>query len=136
MAIEIWKSVRGFEKSYEVSSFGNVRSLPRFRGGKNNSLVPVFGKILRSGDCNGYRNINLGKGTTVYVHRLVAEEFIPNPESLPEVNHVDGNKSNNCVSNLEWISHIENAKHASRAGLLATGLRHGRHTKPEAFNGN
>lgn len=69
---------------------------------------------------NGYKQISImvkGKRYVRYIHRLVAECFLPNPNNLPQVNHIDGNKANNSVSNLEWISISENHKHAYRTGL-------------------
>jgi hypothetical protein len=71
-------------------------------------------------DNKGYFRTNLAKdgvNKTVKVHRVVAEAFIPNPDNLPQVNHKDGNKQNNCVENLEWCSASENQKHAFRLGL-------------------
>lgn len=68
----------------------------------------------------------LGMGAHGFVHRLVALTFIPNPDGLPEVNHRDGDKRNNAVANLEWMTHADNGRHASHLGLLATGDRHGR----------
>jgi hypothetical protein len=71
---------------------------------------------------HGYKQVQimrLGKRYTRYVHRLVAECFIEKADGMDEVNHIDGNKSNNCVSNLEWCNHSKNLKHA-----FATGLRH------------
>lgn len=72
----------------------------------------------------GYLCVSLnhqGIRKNFYVHRLVAIYFIPNPKGLPEVNHIDGNKENNDVSNLEWISQKGNMQHAARTGLLPTG---------------
>lgn len=77
--------------------------------------------LARKGDNgNGYLQVQImrkGKRYTRYVHRLVAECFIPNPNGHKEINHIDGNKSNNHVENLEWCSHSENLKHAYRTGL-------------------
>lgn len=60
---------------------------------------------------NGYLTVFID-GKTRYLHRIVAKAFIPNPENKEQVNHIDGNKSNDCVENLEWVSHFENIKHA------------------------
>lgn len=77
----------------------------------------------------GYLVVNIrknGKRQPEYVHRLVAEVFIPNPENKPQVNHKDGNKHNNCVSNLEWVSDAENKEHAVKTGLILSGDKLGR----------
>lgn len=68
----------------------------------------------------GYLRISIGK-KLMFVHRLVAEKFIPNPDNLPQVNHKDGNKTNNCVDNLEWVSNSVNRKHAVQSGLHIHG---------------
>jgi len=74
-------------------------------------------RILRTRpNHKGYETVQIG-GKTKLIHRLVAEAFIPNPENLPEINHIDGNKRNNAVSNLEWVSHLENIRHAWDTGL-------------------
>lgn len=87
---------------------------------------------------NGYFQINLyinGKCKTFMLHRLVANAFIPNPNNLPCVNHIDGNKLNNQLSNLEWVTHKDNMRHAFRTGLVrpATGkeTKHGRFTEDD-----
>jgi hypothetical protein len=134
MAVEKWASVVDRESEYEVSSLGQVRSLPRFRSGRGGAPTKVAGRILRQGRSGkGYKKVSLGKGDSSLVHRLVARAFIANPGALPEVNHKDGDKANNSALNLEWTSHRENAAHASRSGLLAVGERHGRYTKKETF---
>lgn len=107
---EIWKTVDGFEGRYEVSSFGNVRSLNYHREGRTRILKP--GK-----DHNGYQVVHLCKdGHTKHfqVHRLVAEAFIPNPGNLPQVNHKNEDKTDNQVNNLEWCSPAYNNNYGTR----------------------
>lgn len=68
----------------------------------------------------GYQTLMLaGKG--YLIHRLVAEKFVPNPENKPQVNHIDGNKDNNCFTNLEWVTNSENRQHAVKEGLIVSG---------------
>ena len=114
---EIWKDIEGY---YQVSNKGKVRSIDRyidhFRGGKR----LLKGKIIKPGLSVGYENITLyldGKRKHKKVHRLIAETFIPNPENKKCVNHKDGNKLNNNVSNLEWCTYAENNRHAHETGL-------------------
>ena len=116
---EIWKDIPGYEGIYQVSNRGLVKSLDRdakFSNGKNYHLK---GKILSVNVCkkNGVNLVYLwknNKGCTCQVHRLVALCFIPNPENKPEINHIDGNRSNNTVSNLEWVTGSENMLHNYR----------------------
>lgn len=88
---------------------------------------------------NSYRvvNILIGKKTKHYVHRLIAECFIPNPNNLPQVNHIDGNKENNAVYNLEWVDNQANQQHAFKTGLQKSGvkgIRRAKLTREEAEN--
>lgn len=104
MEIEIWKSIKGYEGHYDISSNGRVRS---FKHGVN--ILVINWKP------NGYGFISLslnGNLKYYHIHRLVAHAFIPNPENKPQVNHKDCNKSNNNLSNLEWMTGKENCLHA------------------------
>ena len=109
---EVWKDVVGCDGFYRVSNTGKVLSVDWNRTGKPKELRPFDNGGYRRGSVyvNGVRKHFL-------VHRLVAEAFIENPGNLPCVNHVDGDKSNNCVSNLEWVSVQENVHHAIKNGL-------------------
>lgn len=111
--MEKWKPVKGYEELYEVSSMGRVRSLDRY-----DSLGRLHvGRILRpKKNKNGYLECNLfdgGSGRTFRVHKLVAVAFIPNPDKHPQVNHIDEDKTNNVVENLEWCSAKYNTNYGS-----------------------
>lgn len=82
--------------------------------------VPIPEKELvgKATNKKGYLRINLPKLGTVLLHRLIAQLFIPNPENKPQINHIDGNKLNNAVSNLEWVTNQENKDHAVKMGLV------------------
>ena len=117
MENEEWKEIKGFEGMYEVSNFGRVKSKERIDEYISNGEiiyrrrreVILYPKLTKT----GYLQVTLfknGKPKYARMHRLVAEAFLPNPENLPVVNHKDGNKLNNDVSNLEWTSYSENTK--------------------------
>lgn len=118
---EIWKDVKDFEGLYQVSNLGRVKSLPRFVRSKNNSKRHICGKILKpSLTSSGYYNFDLRRNQShkyCLAHRLVAEAFIPNPNNYFIVNHIDGNKFNNCVENLEWCTQSYNVKESYKNGL-------------------
>lgn len=103
---EIFKDIEGYEGLYQISNFGNVKSL---RFGKE--------KILKERTINGYLAVNLhkdGKKKSYLVHRLVASAFLPNPNNLLQVNHIDEVKTNNRVDNLEWCSAKYNVNYGLR----------------------
>lgn len=110
----MWKQVKNFEGLYEVNEMGQIRSVQR-NGTKRGGRI-----MAQSNDKNGYKLSKLrfkDKVVTAKVHRVVAEAFIPNPYNKPQVNHKDGNKANNCVENLEWVTQSENIRHAKKLGL-------------------
>lgn len=107
--MEIWKEVSNqeYSKFNEVSTIGNIRRK---------------GKVLKPHIRNGYKAVCLynyenKKQLTVNIHRIVAKVFIPNPNNYPSVNHKDGNKLNNTVENLEWVTALQNTDHAFKTGL-------------------
>ena len=106
--MEIWKDIVGYEGMYQVSNMGRVRSLDRIIVYKDGRVWNCKGRILSIHDNGkGYKFVRLskyGKPKQEYIHRLVATAFIDNQDNLPEVNHKDENKENNCVYNLEWCS--------------------------------
>lgn len=118
---EVWKPVLGYETAYEVSSLGRVRSVDREVMNRWGTTCARKGQIRAHGvKREGYHFVNLcrkQRAKPMYVHRLVAIAFLPNPDCLPQVNHRDGDKSNNAVENLEWCSKSENCQHALSAGL-------------------
>lgn len=110
---ELWVKIPNTKIPYEVSNFGRVRS------------VHAKGKVLKpylTGKNHPYPTVQID-GKNRKVHRLVAEAFIENPNNLPQVNHIDGDKTNNCVSNLEWVSNRDNVNHAFANGLMHTGAK-------------
>ena len=119
---EGWKPVEGFP-DYEISKVGRVKSLPRVVKNGTTSTMKLKEKILKFNiHRGGYSQVSLRKGGRsfkVYVHRLVAVAFLSNPDNLPQVNHEDGDKSNNREDNLEWSTQSDNNLHAYRTGLKA-----------------
>lgn len=127
---EIWKEVKGFEGFYEVSNLGRVRSLDRMvliqKKGRNPYYISCKGIMMKCTiGTNGYREVPLRKGENRFlVHRLVAQAFIENPDNLPNVNHIDNNKLNNNVENLEWVTQSRNCYHAFDVGANKHGIEH------------
>ena len=119
---EIWKPVTGYEGRFYVSNLGNVKRESALFYRKDGQLQGVKLRYpTQHTDRLGYLRVDLqyqGKRKAYLVHRLVAQEFIPNPENKREVNHIDGNKKNNKAENLEWCTRLENMQHAHRIGLM------------------
>lgn len=119
---EIWKDVYGYEGLYEVSNYGNVRSLDRIVLMQNGKTCTFHGRIMRQAPTTTCRYLvtdlcKNGKRTHFLTHILVAKAFFGNYDKNLEVNHIDGNIYNNHVSNLELITHVENIAHSIRIGL-------------------
>ncbi|HDY66240.1 MAG TPA: endonuclease [Candidatus Scalindua sp.] len=109
--MERWKKIKNYEGLYEISSFGRVRSLAR---------ATTRGGILKQNKSRFYLSVCLSKENyfrTFSVHRLVAKHFIPNPKNKPYVNHKNGDRFDNRIENLEWVTPSENKKHAVKNGL-------------------
>lgn len=127
MKKEIWKDVPGWEMSYQASNYGNIRSLGVLRTAPKGGKYFLCGRILKQGKHDrGYRTVGLhknGVATNCYVHRLVLQSFVGN-QSEKEVNHKDGNKANNRLENLEWVTPSENQKHSVKLGIMRSGERH------------
>ena len=128
---EIWLPIPGYEGFYEASCLGLIRSVSRFAQRSNGAKFKKHGRILAPQWANRrYASVSIsvnGLIKTVPVHRLVARTFVPNPLCLSEVNHIDGQRSNNAASNLEWVSRAQNNDHAIKTGLKppVLGSRHG-----------
>lgn len=108
-----WKPIKGYEGLYDVSDEGDVYS----------HFYKVCLKLKLNN--NGYYTVRLslsGKEKNIPLHRLIALHFIPNPENKPQINHIDGNKLNNKLENLEWCTNQENSRHARRLGLDKSGM--------------
>jgi hypothetical protein len=113
----MWKAIKG-HPLYEVSRDGQVRSLDKYVAGPYGSKTFSKGRILKPWlSTSGYKVVQLTNGKREMVHRLVAKTFIRNPDNLPCVNHIDGNKLNNHVDNLEWTTYSANSYHAKDIGL-------------------
>ena len=125
---EIWKDIKGFENKYQVSNLGNIKSLSRTlptnnqygNKSKRNVKTILLKPYPRNCKATNHLVVTLYKNKQkklYWVHRLVAEAFIPNPQNYPYINHKDGNPENNCVNNLEWCTIQMNTQHAYDLGL-------------------
>lgn len=110
---EIWKDIPEYEGLYQISNYGKVMSL-NYNHTKQNR------ELLTNENTDGYLSVALCKNNKIKryrINRLVAQAFIPNPNNKPQVNHIDGNKKNNFISNLEWCTASENQIHSYKNGL-------------------
>lgn len=131
---EEWRDVKGYEGLYQVSNFGRVKSLDYYQKNpqKKSTKLSLFKeKVLKQcHDKDGYCYISLAKkekAKTARVNRLVAQSFIPNPKNLPCTNHIDNDRTNNSIGNLEWVTVAENNKHR---------MLHGNQIRGESVNTN
>lgn len=125
MTFEEWRPVKGYEGLYEASNTGKVASLNYNGTGARHELKP-----LRKD--HGYLAVRLyknGKWRTIRLHRIIAEAFIPNENNLPEINHIDEDKSNNAASNLEWCTRKYNCNYGSRIERLSKAMTNGKLSK-------
>lgn len=122
---EIWKDIEGYEGLYQVSNLGRVKSLPKLlknRWGEYKSKEKIMKPIVSQ---KGYYNVSLRKDKNkkyCAIHRLVAQAFISNPLNLPQVNHKDEDKTNNCVGNLEWCTNYYNENYGTKNARRAEKL--------------
>lgn len=120
---EEWRDVVGYEDHYEISNLGRVRSKDRKSISTDTILCQRKGKLLKPKG-HRYFRIDLSKNgfvRTYCIHRLVAEAFLPNVDNLPEVDHLDRNKHNNIVSNLRWVSKVENQRNRGMPSTNTSG---------------
>lgn len=122
---EQWKAIEGYGGEYIVSTLGRVVAMPTDR-----RAMP---KVLSQKTDNGYKRVTLsknGKARMFPVHRLVAEAFIPNVHGYPQVNHIDEDKGNNSVDNLEWVTASMNCNHGTRKARIRAKQLNNVHPRP------
>lgn len=119
--MEIWKDITDYN-DYQISNHGNVKVKKNNASRKERILKPLSHP-------RGYFRVALyknNKSKFFFIHRLVAIHFIENPNNKPDVNHIDGNKSNNTFTNLEWVTYKENIEHSVKNRISSCGIRNGR----------
>lgn len=122
MQEEIWKDIEGYEGYYQVSNMGRVRGVDRIVERKDGTTQRVPGRLLTPNgyaESHHYAAVHLrkdGSNRTAEVHRLVANAFVPNPDNMDVVDHIDGNMFNNTASNLRWCSQTDNLRFCREAG--------------------
>lgn len=125
---EIWKDIPGYENIYQASNLGNIRThIDKVTYTEKRGFRKWEQRILKQkrtkDKCHRVCLWKDGKEKTLLVHRLVAMAFIPNPDNLATINHKDGNRDNNIVSNLEWMSLADNIRHGFETGLYGTNKK-------------
>ena len=124
-SLEEWKDIKNYEGLYQISNFGNVKSLKKKAGHSTRCE-----KILKTHlDKDGYVYVTLCKNNKTHlatIHRLIAEAFIPNPDNLPQINHKDEDKTNNNIDNLEWCTCKYNINYGTRTERAFFKRRGGR----------
>ncbi|WP_405320527.1 NUMOD4 motif-containing HNH endonuclease, partial [Frisingicoccus sp.] len=126
--MEVWKDIAGYEGLYQISNLGRVKSIERWQYNPvckdskqyHPEKIKIPSERKRKNAKQGYLALQLykdNKGKNCYIHRLVAEAFIPNPDNKETVNHINGDKHDNRVENLEWSTYRENNVHAYKTGL-------------------
>ena len=114
---ETWKDIADM-KGYMISSCGNIKSVDRTTQYPDGHIQKFKGRQLKTPLVGGYHSVTI-KRRTYKVHRLVAKAFMPNPHNKPQINHINGDKADNRVENLEWVTASENTKHAYDNGLAS-----------------
>ena len=113
--MEIWKDIKGYEGKYQISNLGNVRALDYYAKTYRGKRLKRAKQVAITDNGAGYKIASLNKENkrkNFYIHRLVAEAFLENPNKFPHVNHKDYNKANNTLENLEWITIKENVRYS------------------------
>lgn len=126
---EKWKAIQGTDETYRVSNRGRIKSTDRMvhHNTSKSGLQLIRGQIIKTTiGSSGYPVFNM-LGKQYYVHRIVATHFIENPEKKQYVNHKDGDKSNNSMDNLEWVTSSENLKHSYRTGVHSSKITENKH---------
>ena len=120
--------IPGFEGLYTINKMGEVHSLPRKVIGSDGVTYPIKGQLLTNQlhKQTGYIQVDLwkdNKGHRFYIHRLLATIYIPNPDNKPEVNHINSNRQDFALTNLEWVTSSENSLHAYKTGFASQAKR-------------